>query len=135
MTGPIASDTATAVPASTERASPTSPSEASNSLPISTSSGASTTIEAWVAAVASTSGSRRRRSLTASEDPAVRSLRPGRRSAEREAGLGLGAAAEHGRHVLGHRGPVLEAVSRAAAEQPHARARRDAARTGSSSPA
>ncbi len=60
ISGPIASDTATAVPASTDRARPTALTEAPRSRPISTTSGASTTIDAWVAAVASTSGRRRR---------------------------------------------------------------------------
>ncbi len=56
----MASDTATATPERTERATPTALTEAPRSSPISTTSGASTTIEACVAVVASTSGSRRR---------------------------------------------------------------------------
>ena len=121
ITGPITSDTATAVPASTERARPTSPSEASNSLPISTSSGARTTIEAWVAAVASTSGRRRRRALTVRRTPPCAGCARGGARPSAKRGSGAARAAQHGRHVLGQRGPVLEAVSRAAAQQPHAR--------------
>ena len=45
------------MPESTERASPIALTDAPRSLPISTTIGASTTIDAWVAVVASTSGS------------------------------------------------------------------------------
>jgi MFS family permease len=56
ISGPMASDTSTAVAAITERARPTALSEAPRSRPMATISGASTTIEACVAIVARTSG-------------------------------------------------------------------------------
>ena len=61
ISGPTASDTATATAASTERARPTALTDAPRSSPIATTSGASTTIEDCVAIVARTSGSRRRK--------------------------------------------------------------------------
>src|SRR5918999_3399257 len=60
MRGPMASDATTAVPAMIERAWPTALTDAPRSRPISTTIGASTTMLAWVAMVARTSGSSRR---------------------------------------------------------------------------
>src|SRR3712207_3903949 len=63
ISGPMTGDTATATPARTDRASPMALTEAPTSRPISTTSGASTTIADWVATVATTSGTRLRRLL------------------------------------------------------------------------